>query len=515
MCYKGVYIVKQLIGLLCVILVACFLFGGCAKGTGILVTSDTGVISENSSTTMQEDASINCTEDTVNSTSLSTHNTLPKEFDADPIASNQQNAGATMNDNNVSTTSTKVVPTDSGMTETKIPGNTRIWKQDKFYLSTGYNDLHTAQQVTCADEAGYNLFLFEKTAALNKNTVKEALAVCDQRGMSALISRFTGVWESAPYFTEKAIQRMVQEYSSYSSVIGYYIWDEMNASAFETGKQLQTLINQYDPTGLVLSCVYPSYGTYAVNPQELSDAEYEAYVNSYLKKLSPDTLCFDYYPYPISTGTSKTHSWYRDMGLHRKKSLELGTPFWYWYQVEKLEDRNDKSIIPEEQIRLGMYVGLAYGAKALLAWSSQGYAYDEAGNALPRFNECKTMNAEIMCVGQFLFDKTSTHIYHTGLPSADYNETYRLDDMSVSALLKSAPNDLILSVFKDEKNSKQYLLVVNKNHAGAVRGTISLKTAKKIEQLRTPTGEVVAVSASTNEIALNLEKGSGVLYVIS
>lgn len=90
---------------------------------------------------------------------------------------------------------------------------------------------------------------------------------------------------------------------------------------------------------------------------------------------------------------------------------------------------------------------------------------------------------------------------------------YFLDKIEESEIIKSAPDGLIISTFKDGKTSSLYMLVVNKNHATQRSVRLELKSAKKISLLNKTSGNINVLGTS-DHIDLALQPGGGELYVI-
>ncbi len=498
----------RMLSLFCAV---CITALGCVACGGQSTTS-----SEDSSDVVLQTTSTSKTTENSNSPAVNSTTAGTSSSVSSTVKTTGSSGTKTSSNKTTSTTATSVSTTTStsATKDPYAPISTGEWKQDQFYLSSGYTD-YNEKLVRLSKEAGYNLMIFESDK--NDSRIESTLDVCDEIGMKALLSYVVGGGGAAPAFNEAMIRNTIKKYSHHKSLYGYNYWDEMTPEAFSTsGKLLQSYFKKYDPAKLAYSCLLPSYGPLAWDTQQQEASEYLKYVEDYLKIVDPDTISFDYYPHAVGNSIT-THDWYRDMGLYRVMALEYNKPFWYWYQSVDMNNAPNYSAtnITEAQIRVGMYTGLAYGAKGLIAWLGRGYAFDREGNKLARFNECKNLNAEVMTVGQYLFDKTTTKIYHTGLPGGNYNEIYYLDDLTASDLIASASNGLIISIFEDGKTDTQYMLVVNKNYSFMHGGTIKLKGAHKIQQLNAKNGKLTVVADSSDSLSLSLAKGNGVLYVIN
>lgn len=409
------------------------------------------------------------------------------------------------------TESTTAKQTVSG-TEMK-PFSSTQWKQKEFYLS-GFTTGVNRESLTLAKEVGLNLVEF---AFSGTELVKEAIKICDKIGLNCLPfdrGRWTAALGIVSLYNEEIVYSWIIETHQHKSVIGYYLWDEVMKNDITIARGLQNLFKKYDPARLAYIIVFPSYVHESWNniaSGNYHDAPYYKYVEYFLNTVKPDVLAFDYYPFGKHGQNLMEVDWWRDMGLMRMKSIEYNLPFWYYYQASELGEKKERCTVSE--IRLQMYAGLAYGAKYLSAFNSSGRMYGGNGQKVADFEELKQNNHEVMTAGRFLFDKIPYKIYHTGLSKDYLTNGYFLDKIEESEIIKSTPDGLIISIFKDGKTSSLYILVVNKNHATQRSVRLELKSAKKISLLNKTSGSINVLGTS-DYIDLALQPGGGELYVI-
>lgn len=389
----------------------------------------------------------------------------------------------------------------------------KLWKQKEFYLSAFITGT-SREAMVAAKEAGLNLveFAFSQSSA----HVDEGIRHCDEIGLACLPydqRRWTGVGGMQPIqdgkvINEDIIYNWISESHVHSSLIGYYLWDEVMQKDFKTAKSLKDTYKKYDPARLAYVIMYPSdaHQTWNNGPY---DSDYYHYVDDFIKTLQPEIVAFDYYPLARHRCILEC-DWWRDMGLMRQKANEYRLPFWYYYQASELARKGDCTV-PEMKVQ--MYAGLAYGAKYLSAYNSLGRMYRANGEKAPDFADIQTMNREVMTVGRFLFDKNDEKIYHTGLWSPSLNRIYFLDDLRGSDLIESAPEHLIISIFADKKPSARYMLVVNKDYRAANTGEIILKSERNVGLLNKTDGTIGNIGLCKG-LQLNLQPGDGELYVI-
>ena len=382
--------------------------------------------------------------------------------------------------------------------------STGEWKADKFYLSSGRIP-STAEGLANYKELGYNM---AEVIVNPGEDIDEILSLIDTiGGIDTVITDsnyFTLSNNELLNYSENAIRKAVQKYSKYKSIIGYEVFDEIKseASNYSDALAVSGYLNKYDPNSLKFINLLPSYGDYT-----WENNKFASYVSKYIEKMNPQVLSFDYYPYLMKT-YGETSDWWRDLGLFRTKSIEHDIPFWYYYQGIAIADEAKPT---NEQIKYQMYVGLAYGAKQLSEWVAVSDGLNSDGTRSNLFDETKARNAEVMAVGNFLFDKKSSFVYHTGL-STEYFDDFYLDSISESALINSASDDLIISVFEDDTETK-YMLVVNKDTEKAAAVNIVLDNIMTVSKFNKSGGNEISVGNS-DTISFELAAGSGELYIL-
>ena len=399
-----------------------------------------------------------------------------------------------------------------------LPTNKTPWKQKQFYLSTfraverdKFSDVYE-KSIRAHKEAGINLI---ENAILATTDLIRALDACEKVGIDCLaqdISAFSGMGENYPLNNDEMLTDIVMQYNKYKRMVGYFVWDEPSEKNFSKLKEVTKFFKTIDPARMAYSLVLPSYGVYqwSADHSKWQSDPYKKYVDGYLAACNPDVVCVDYYPFtsPVSS-ISESYLW-RDLGYLRKKALELNKPLWFYFQAINMSGGTGP--LPIEKMRVQMYSALAYGTVGLSYYTSLGAIVDEEGNKLSNFNQIKQLNSEVLNLGEFLFNKKSDKLYHTGV-SSDKLQGYFTDSLAQSDLIKSAPENAILGVFTDSTSAK-YLVVVNKDFSKAMNATITLKSAKNISEFNKKTNATSQISGSSASISCQIPAGDCAVYVI-
>lgn len=400
--------------------------------------------------------------------------------------------------------------------------STGEYDQEEFYLSTaipyGYSSQYTGDTKTAMDnlaDANINLVEF---AVYDGET--EMIEYAGEKGLDVLAStslRYNDEskipLDNATLDWDLAARLELAKYQQ-SNIIGYLTYDEVPESGFSLANKLKTYINKWDPVRLAYSCLLPSYNWYDPNNDTLDYSIYESYVNNYISTVNPQVLSFDYYPFNMGWSDVIERDWYRDMGLFRKTAKNNNIPFWYYAAAVD----GDNAALSMAEVNIQMNVGLAYGAKYISLFGTNGYLYDSVTfEKVDDFDAKALNNKKALNIGNLLFDKTSTAIYHTGNIDNAYYYGDSLSDFdllsSTSKIALSLTDKYIISVFEGS-DGKQYVMVVNKDIENAVSNvSVSLSNTYSVAEFDAVNG-TVGTAASTNSITLNIEAGGAAVYVI-
>lgn len=401
--------------------------------------------------------------------------------------------------------------------EPSLPTDRTPWSQKKFYLSTfravALSKLPEVYEKSMAahKEAGFNL---AENAILSTEDMFNAVEACEKVGLECMaqdISTFSGMGSKYPINNDDMLLDMILQLCGYKSLMGYFIWDEPHEENFSKNRYVKDFFKDKDPGRLAYSLIFPSYGTYtwSSNHANWANDSYKKYVDKYLSTVDPEVISFDYYPFRSGSVSLNENYLWRDLGYLRKKAIELKKPLWFYFQASGMVPNTE---LTNPQLRVQMFSALAYGVTGLSYYTSLGLIVDEEGNKLPRFNEIKSLNKEVRNLGDYLFSKTSDKLYHTGV-SPDKLVGYFVDDLASSDLILSAPEGLVIGVFKDSTQAKS-LVVVNKDFTKTLYGQLKLKGMKNVKRFNKSTKEITQISSATDTLNLQIPAGDCEIFII-
>lgn len=405
------------------------------------------------------------------------------------------------------------------------------WKQDKFYLSTFDPMRHDATPAQAEEfirltrEAGFNLVEF---TFRDRAQVTTALEACEKAGVASIVQDpcFGGVgsgsFENSPFKggrclpSEETVREAVTYYRRFSHVLGFYVWDEPQATAFADCRRNTDLFRAIAPDKLAFSVIYPSYGVYTwkdTSALDWTDNGYTRYVNGYLETVDPDVFSMDYYAFYMNRRTEDIRhcDLWRDLGYCRKRALELNKPQWFYYQGHGEFVASDDAIaeMTPEKVQMQMYAALAYGVKQLSCFCSSPLLFDGYVKNARFYEPIRTINGRICRLGNELLDKTPLKIYHSGL-EADYVPLYFLDDITADGVIAAASPDLVIGRLTDDAG-RVYLMVSNLSFSAPRDAVLSLAAPYAAEAFDEDTG-VYAPPVTTDSLSFTLSAGHGRLF---
>lgn len=395
------------------------------------------------------------------------------------------------------------------------------WRQQEFILSTfhalGGDTARYDDLLTKTRDAGINLV---ELTFLSPEQLAAALRAAERAGVQVLaedLSSISGIADKYPAFSEETVRDAVNALKGSPALAGYYIWDEPHEKDFHKTRELRDWVKKYDEKRLAFSVIFPSYGVYTweKGDYQWSDNSYPRYVDNYLKIVDPEVMSFDYYPFRAnrdSTNLLNSDMW-RDFGYIRKKAIVYNKPLWFYFQAIGMQE-GEKSIMDIPRISAQMYAALAYGVKGLSYYNSAGSLLDGEGNRTTLYEGLKLLNGNIRYVGDFLLDKQSEYIYHTGI-AAGNDALYYLDAMADSDLLEDAPANLVIGVFKGTGRTR-YILVANKDHLSETNGELRFRQPVDMDIME-PAAQRNAtrtVIRNKRSVFIHLPAGAGALYII-
>ena len=413
----------------------------------------------------------------------------------------------------------------------------RKWKQDNFVLSqfkAHGNDMQKHIKA-CAD-VGFDTV---ELGWASDEKAEAAVELCEQFGLNLIyqnMSRFGGAWDRDPiggnngrYYSriyqrltesgawkessfkgDTDIRKVIAEKRGKKSVIGYYIWDEpFFEEQFELCRKLTDDCEDEDSSALAFTVANPSYNPYF----HWDGNAYPEYVERFADSIDPPVLSFDYYPIGTPEQNEKDQldnsPMWCDLAAVKRIADSRKIPFWFYYQGVNFKKA---PLFTFPMIRLSMYAGAMYGAKALQHYCATDSIVDIDGNRLPFFEPQKKINAEFKALGNTLMALDCKHIFHDDSCLASFEPMKQYaEPLTKSAFLADKlPCRTSVGEFEDSYGNR-YMMVLNRDYLADKTVTLKLDKPYRVYEVSRDDGLQYVKNDGTDTLSLHLEAGDAAL----
>ena len=200
-----------------------------------------------------------------------------------------------------------------------------------------------------------------------------------------------------------AYETAAASFSDHPAVWGIDMGDEPSALDFPYYGKVTETVNRIFPNRFGYLNLYPNYASVAGNSGEqtrnqLGTATYAEYIESYVKHVPTDYICFDFYLYSLRD----LPRMYENLRIISDACRRTGRAFWYVPQVNSSREEETTS---ENRLRFQAFTAMAYGAVCLFwaCWCG-GWWYhnvlDGEGNRTEQYGKLKTVNADIRRIAE-------------------------------------------------------------------------------------------------------------------
>ena len=413
----------------------------------------------------------------------------------------------------------------------------RKWMQDNFILSQfkAHGNNMRKHIKACAD-VGFDTV---ELGWASDEQADAAVQLCEQFGLRLIyqnMSRFGGAWDRDPinrndgrYFSriyqrkiedgawketsfcgENDIRKVIAEKRHWNSVVGYYIWDEpFFEEQFEICRKLTDDCEDENPSALAFTVANPSYNPYF----KWQDNAYPAYIERFVDIIDPPVLSFDYYPIGTPEHNEKDQldnsPMWCDLAAVKRVADSRNIPFWFYYQGVNFQKA---PIFTFPMIRLSMYAGAMYGAKALQHYCATDAIVDADGNRLSFFEPQKQINAEFKALGDTLMALECKHVFHDDSCLSDFEPMKQYaEHITESAFLANKlPYRTSVGEFEDSYGNC-YMMVLNRDYLSDKTVTLKLNNSYRIYEVSRDDGLQYVKNDCTDMLSLHLAAGDAAL----
>ena len=413
----------------------------------------------------------------------------------------------------------------------------RKWTQDNFVLSqfkAHGNDMRKCIKA-CAD-VGFDTV---ELGWASNDQADAAVQLCEQFGLRLIyqnMSRFGGAWDRDPvhgndgryfsrayqrytqngawkesdFFGETDIRKVITEKRKWKSVVGYYIWDEpFFEEQFALCRRLTDDCEDEDPSALAFTVANPSYNPYF----HWDDNAFSAYIERFADAIDPPVLSFDYYPFGTPEQNEEIQldnsPMWCDLAAVKRVADERQIPFWFYYQGL---DFKNAPLFTFPMVRLSMYAGAMYGAKALQHFCATNAIVDLDGNRLPFFEPQRKINTEFRALGDTLMALECKRVFHDEACLANFEPMKQYaEPLSDSAFLaESLPYRTSVGEFEDSYGNR-YMMVLNRDYHSDQTLSLKLNRSYRVYEVSRDDGLQSVINDGADTLSVHLEAGDAAL----
>jgi hypothetical protein len=297
------------------------------------------------------------------------------------------------------------------------------------------------------------------------------------------------------------------------AVLGFYLRDEPSADLMPGLGKLAGALREAMPDKWPYVNLFP----YRVSPERLGTRDYDSYVKTLVKTIGQPFLSYDNYSL---VGGEMLDSFYTNLDIVRRLSLETKTPFWNCILANSHFNYMEPS---DATFNLQVYSTLAYGGRGIqyftyFAPTIGNYrmaAVDQFGNRTATWDMLRRINNQIHMLAPTLIRLRSSGVYHY----PDVPEQGQ--PLSASKLIESVEmmqryvrppvgGRFLIGEFEDDRQ-RPYFLIVNKDLKNSFQFRINLKQdGRKLVRVSPYSGQEEPFGREMDWLA----PGAGILFRI-
>ena len=247
-------------------------------------------------------------------------------------------------------------------------------------------------------------------------------------------------WSGDIASADSTVKEIAGDYAEFDNIIGWDITDEPNASKFPVLAAIVNAFRRYSPDKETVINLFPNYAS----PEQLGNPDYVTHLEEFVNVVRPHFISYDHYHF---LGREKRNAAITDIADERERLIRLSaeTTVDRGGFFENIEDVRkialkygiDAMLIvlltehgPYRNLTYGellweVNMSLAYGMKRIsyftywepsydAHWQWTNAMCDTTGKKMQHYYDVQSINRAVRPVGEYLFDRTSTGVYHIG-----------------------------------------------------------------------------------------------------
>ena len=239
---------------------------------------------------------------------------------------------------------------------------------------------------------------------------------------------------------DETIRQIAEDYAEFENIVGWDITDEPSADKFPILAAIVNAFRRYAPGTETVINLFPNYAS----SEQLGNPDYVTHLEEFVNVVRPHFISYDHYHFlgrenRKAVLDSTVDERERLIRLSAETTVNRGGFFENIEDIRKiyLKYNLDAMLIvlltehgPYRNLTYGellweVNMCLAYGMKRLSYftywepyhdehWQWTNAMCDTEGNKMQHYYDVQSINAAIKPIGSFLFNRTSTGVYHIG-----------------------------------------------------------------------------------------------------
>ena len=229
---------------------------------------------------------------------------------------------------------------------------------------------------------------------------------------------------------DRIISEVVADYADYMDVIeGWLLQDEPSEVRFEILGKVVKAFRKYSPEKSTMINLFPVYADSAA----LGTPTYQDYLDEFVKQVDPHYLSYDHYHF-FADGTVR-NDFFENLEKVRDTAKESGIDPMI---IILLTTHMNYANVTPDQIEWEVNTSLTYGMKRIsyftfileqylldAGWTNACMSY--TGEIWPHYYDVQKINKWLLPLGEELFDKESTAVFHMPRFTGNKGETVALE----------------------------------------------------------------------------------------
>ena len=350
------------------------------------------------------------------------------------------------------------------------------------------------------------------------DSIAKALDAAQKAGIKLMIS--------CPEL-KKEPEKTANRFKKHPALEGYYLGDEPGRPQFEELAIWNQKLKEADNKHYSFVNLYPDINS---NKSKFGTKDYREYVTVFDSIFPAPYLSFDFYPV-VDGGIHPR--WYENMEFYARNYQAKNRPFWAFALTTSYLAYSDdtpqptlndfyqlyKTYQPEKtfvhdvptlaELRLQIFVNLAYGAQGIEYWSFRGYGspLDAQGKRTVIYDRLQKISNEIQNYSGVFLGAKVISVQQTGenIPSG----TTRLTKLPAQVkLLETVGEGAVVSVL--ENNGKSFMVIVNRDFKNPLK--LVIYTDEKVKKVMK---DGTLINAAEFAAVTEIETSDAVIYLLN